>query len=297
MSEPAMELPDRAPTVPTVRAWLTEATRVLASAGVRDARVAAEWLALSALEIDRAALYARLGEALPPRAAARLDAWLQRCVAREPVAYVIGRREFWSREFVVTRAVLIPRPETEHLIEAALECFPDGHRGRRLQVCDVGTGSGCLGVTLACEWPAAVVLATDVSAAALAVARVNAQRHGVAARMHWVRTVALQGLADEGFDLLVANPPYLSWAELREAEPELEWEPRVALDGGEDGLAVIRLLVADAPRVLRPSGWFLLEVGAGQAEAVLRLVQHAGARQWFLRQDLAGWPRVVAAQW
>ncbi len=282
---------------PTVRAWLAQATQTLTTAGVREARVAAEWLVLSALEIDRAALYTRLDETLSPGVAARLHSWLRRCAAREPVAYVVGRREFWSREFVVTPAVLVPRPETEHLIEAALACFPEAQRGSPIHACDVGTGSGCLAVTLACEWPGAVVVATDVSAAALSIARLNALRHGVAERMRFVRTGACQALPSKSFDVMLANPPYLSSAELDDAEPELHWEPRVALDGGADGLAVTRLLIAEAPRVLRPGGWFIVEVGAGQAATVVGLIERTGARQCWVRPDLAGWPRVVAARW
>lgn len=297
MSELVAEAAAAVQSAASIRAWLLAAARLLHRAGVQDARVAAEWLMLAALDIDRAALYARLAEPLSPATRSQLDAWLQRCAAREPVAYVVGQREFWSRDFLVTHAVLVPRPETEHLIETALDCLPKAQRGARVNVCDVGTGCGCLAVSLACEWPGAEVMATDVSAAALAVARANARRHGVAERVRFVRTSVLEAFAPRSFDLIVSNPPYLSSAELEVAEPELSWEPRVALDGGADGLEILRALAADAQRVLRPGGWLVVEVGAAQAATVEQLVRQAGARQCFSRRDLAGWVRVVAARW
>ncbi|MCX8072770.1 MAG: peptide chain release factor N(5)-glutamine methyltransferase [Candidatus Binatia bacterium] len=281
----------------TLRQWVARATCSLHTAGVRDARVAAEWLALEALGVDRAALYVRLDDCLPPTVAARLEAWLRRCAAREPVAYVVGRREFWSREFLVTPAVLVPRPESELLIEEALRRFPRARQGTPVCAGDIGTGSGCLAVTLACEWPGATVIASDISGPALAVARANAERHGVASRVHLLAACSLQAFAAESFDLLVANPPYLSTAELEGAEPELRFEPRAALDGGRDGLAVIRDLIADAGRVLRPGGWLLMEIGGTQREAVVNLLRQAGAREWWIRHDLAGWPRLAAGRW
>ncbi|GIW43570.1 MAG: release factor glutamine methyltransferase [Candidatus Binatia bacterium] len=283
-------------SVLTLRNWLAAATALLDNVGVRDARIAAEWLAMAALGMDRAGLYARLGETLSVEAAARLSVWLDRCRAREPVAYIVGEREFWSRAFTITPAVLVPRPETEHVVEAAVDCFPEGRTGEAVRVCDVGTGSGCIAVSLACEWPRAFVLATDVSLPALRVARRNAQRHGVVDRMYFVCSHALDGLSPASLDLVVANPPYLTTEEWNRAEPELRWEPRLALDGGADGLDVVRAIVEGARRALRPGGWLILEVGATQAQRVEALLREAGMERGFVRHDLAGWPRVIAAR-
>lgn len=284
------------PSALTLRNWVAVATELLDDAGVRDARIAAEWLAMAALGITRAELYARLGEALPATARARLSAWLDRARAREPVAYVVGEREFWSRSFTVTPAVLVPRPETEHVVEAALDCFPEARAGEPVHVCDVGTGSGCIAVSLACEWPRARVLATDVSLPALEVARWNAHRHGVLNRVHVVCSSALEALQPASLDLVVANPPYLTTEEWKHAQPELRWEPRLALDGGADGLEVVRSIVAGARRVLRPGGWLILEVGATQAPEVEAWLREATMQTVFARTDLAGWPRVVGAR-
>jgi release factor glutamine methyltransferase len=281
----------------TLREWLIDASAALLRAGVSDAHVAAECLLMAALGYDRAQLFARLGATLPPELLPQLDGWLQRCLAREPLAYVLGEREFWSRTFVVSPAVLVPRPETEHLVEVALACFPEAARGATIRACDVGTGSGCLAATLAAEWPAAEVVATDVSAEALAVARENARRLGVAERVHFMLADGLGAFLPQSFDLVISNPPYLSETDWAHAEPELAYEPRVALDGGPDGLAVIRRIVAAAPRVLRRGGWLVLEMGSSQGDAVQELARQARAQHLFVQNDLAGWPRVVAARW
>ena len=236
-----------------------------------QAAIDAEVLARHVLGWDRATYLTRRGEPLAADFAGRLDRLVSRRELREPVAYITGAREFWGREFVVTSAVLIPRPETEFIVEHALRRLPD--RARGWHVADVGTGSGCLAVTLAAELPCAVVVATDSSADALAIAARNAVRHGVADRVR----LAHDSLLDHQpgpFDLIVANLPYIP----RSVEGSLmtdvrAFEPAGALYGsGEDGLDEIRALVAQAGARLSAEGTLLLEFGSGQGDAIAALI-------------------------
>jgi release factor glutamine methyltransferase len=215
------------------------------------------------------------------------------------VAYITGTREFYGRPFRVTPAVLVPRPETEGLVEEALRLVSGDGRGPAtgagLRVVDVGTGSGCLAITLALEWPAAAVTATDVSPDALAVAAENAARLG-AARIDFRRTNLLDGLPGR-FDLVVSNPPYIALADRASLPPDVrDHEPAAALYGGEDGLDVVRGLVAAAAARLAPNGYLVMEIGAGQADAVRALVERTTGLAWrHVTPDLAGIPRVVVA--
>ncbi|HEX9881107.1 MAG TPA: peptide chain release factor N(5)-glutamine methyltransferase, partial [Hyphomicrobium sp.] len=224
---------------------------------------------------------------------------LRRRCAREPVSRILGAREFYGRTFKVTPATLDPRPDSETLIEAALEIVDrEGWRTRPLRILDVGTGSGCLLVTLLAELPQASGLGGDISAAALAVAADNARAHGVLSRMQVALHDGLDGI-DGPFDLLVCNPPYIASAEIAELSPEVRaHDPRHALDGGPDGMAVYRAVMSDLPRVMS-HGWVLFEVGAGQADALSRLICDTlpGVRTplqtW---KDLGGHVRCVAAE-
>jgi len=202
------------------------------------------------------------GEArLPEEVARRWRAWVARRAAREPLAYILGEKEFWSRPFWVTPDVLIPRPETEHLIEAVLDAFPDRSGGWRF--CDVGAGSGCIAVTLACEYPHARVTATDVSEAALAMARRNARRHDVEGRVDFRQGDMFAALpAGDGlFDAIVSNPPYVAADDMAALAPELRHEPEAALTDGADGLSFLRMLVDQAADWLRPGGVLVVETG------------------------------------
>ncbi len=245
-------------------------------------------------QVSRAQLYTRFEQELTPAVAAVYESFLGRRLAHEPSAYITGRREFWGLEFLVTPAVLIPRPETEGLIEAVVRevgarTGPSG----RLRIADIGTGSGAIAVALAKALPWAEVYASDVSREALAVAAENARRQGVERRIA-VRWGHLLTPVHDYVECIVANLPYVTTAEWSRLEPELqEHEPRLALDGGEDGLDLIRELLRQAPRYLRPEGCVALEIGEGQAEALGRFVEGSlpGAA-WRGERGLAGKERV-----
>jgi release factor glutamine methyltransferase len=282
--------------------FLELAHRHLESKGIAGARLDAELLLAEVLGMSRIELYTSYDR---PLSKPEVDAYrelLRRRAAREPVAYIIGRREFWSLQFAVDRRVLIPRPETELLVESAVkvlrERVVDLSGSRRLRVADVGTGSGAVAVALATEVSELDLVATDASAAVLEVAPDNARRHGVVERIEFRQGDAC-GAFDEGerFDVIVSNPPYVADGELAELEPEIRnWEPRSALAAGHDGLDVVRRLVAEAPAYLEPDGWLLVEIGSTQADAVARLLEGESWRSLAISRDLAGNQRVVAAR-
>lgn len=259
------------------------------SASSETPRLDAELLLAHALGWGRARLIA---EGRQPLALGQLGGYRQlvaRRAALEPVAYIVGHREFYGLDFAVDRRVLVPRPETELLVELALAFA--GQTFERFRIVDVGTGSGCIAVALAVHLPEARVVAVDISPAALQVARRNVERHGVAERVRLAEGDLLAPL-DEPVDLLVSNPPYTIVSEIDEGVRR--HEPGGALDGGPDGLAVYRRLLAQAPAKLRPGGSLLLEIGATQADAVTELArQHFPKASIRLYRDLAGLDRVV----
>jgi release factor glutamine methyltransferase len=261
----------------------------LAAAGVAEPRADAEVLVAHVLGRSRAGVVAAARERLPDAAAAALAALCARRVAREPVHYLVGEREFWSLPLAVDARVLIPRPETELVVETARRVAPGARR-----VLDVGVGSGAIAAALARELPAARVWASDVDGGALAVARANLARHAPAVEL--VQGDLLAAFAPGTLDLIVSNPPYVAEAELSGLAPEVrEYEPRRALAGGPDGLAVLRRLVAQAPATLVTGGWLVVEMGAGQAAAVRALLGADGryGAPGTVR-DPAGWERVLA---
>ena len=273
------------------------AARRLEGSGLaaEDARIDVAVLARAILGWDAARWLIDQRTEAPADFAARLDAWVARRAGHEPVAYIVGEREFFGRPFLVTPAVLIPRPETEVVVTSALERLDEIAHPAPLVV-DVGTGSGCLAVTLAAERPAVRVVATDVSAAALAVARENARRLGVSSRVTFREGSLLSGL-DERPDLIISNPPYIRETDRATLPADVvEYEPGVALFAGSDGLDVIRALVDAASRRLASGGRLIFEIGADQSEAVGRLVDgtaHLETRA--VVADLAARPRVVVA--
>lgn len=279
-----------------LRAVVQQARARLIAAGVEagEAGLDAELLTRQALGWDRATLVARLGDEPPAGLEAALVPLLERRVRREPMAYILGVQEFWGRDFRVGPGVLIPRPETELLIEAALEWARARAPSAPPVVVDVGTGSGCLAITLALELAGAVVHATDISPAALAVAEDNARRFGATVRFH---RGPLFAAVPPPVDLLVSNPPYVTRAAYASLPPEVRaYEPELALVGGEDGLDVIRQVLVAAGRGLRPGGWLLLEIGYDQAEAVARLAAEVpGLELLRIAADLQGIPRAVVA--
>ena len=287
----------------TREAYLAARDR-LRAAGIDDANFEAELLLRHALGLSRAALLTRLAEAhdVDDAGVAAFEALLTRRLSREPSAYILGRREFYHFDLEVTPAVLIPRPETETVVEEAIRMArrlrADATRAsdEGLVIADIGTGSGAIALTLARALPHATVFATDVSTEALDVAQRNAKRHALE-RIVFLHGDLLAPLS-ERIDVLVANLPYVTTSDLAAAQPEVrDYEPPQALHGGEDGLDLIRRLLAEAHANLRQGGVLVLEIGAGQAEAASAAAQAAfpGA-QVSLVEDLAGWPRVLIVQ-
>jgi release factor glutamine methyltransferase len=275
----------------TVGAALASAIARLCAAGVAEPEADAQVLLAHALATTRAGVIAAARDPLGPAAAVRLESLLSRRATREPVAYVVGVREFWSLALAVDRRVLIPRQETELLVETALRRAAHARR-----VLDVGTGSGAVAAALARELPRATVWASDCSLGALAVARGNCAR--LAPGVGLLAGDLLAPVRGRRIDLVVSNPPYVSEPALAAVAPEVrEFEPREALAAGVDGLAVLRRLVADAARVLVPGGWLLVEIGAGQATMVQSLFEATGCyMETVIEHDHAGIPRVVGAR-
>jgi release factor glutamine methyltransferase len=272
----------------TLKAVLEEAAAKLAP--VATARRDAELLLLRAVGRDRTWLLAHGDAELTTGQRAQFDAWIARRARQEPIQYILGETEFYGLTMRVTPDVLIPRPETEHLVEAALSKVS---RNAAVRICDVGTGSGAIAVALAHALPQAEGTAVDCSAAALAMARQNAEFHGIADRMRFVESDLLSAVADERFDVVVSNPPYV--AENEYLEPQVrDWEPHTALFAGPTGLEVYERLIPEAWQVLVPRGWLFLEIGHGQQAALADLL-----RQWHevsFVKDLQGIPRVAIAR-
>ncbi|WP_287597999.1 peptide chain release factor N(5)-glutamine methyltransferase [Thermomonas sp.] len=265
------------------------ATRLLARArDVIDPADAALLLA-HALGKPRSWLFAHADDLLGEADAARFDALLARRVAGEPVAYLTGSRGFWTLDLAVTPATLVPRPETELLVELALARLP---AVAPVRVADLGTGSGAVALALAKERPRAHVVATDASPEALEVARGNAVRNGIG-NVAFRCGSWLQPLDGEGFDLIASNPPYIADGDPHLSQGDLRFEPAMALSCGADGLDAIRIIVRHAPACLRPDGWLLLEHGWDQGEAVRALLAEAGFVDAATERDLEGRDRVT----
>ena len=288
-------------SAPSLAAAVARAREKLVHAGLSAEEAArdAALLARFALDWTAAEWLVRRDERAPAGFADRLASLVSRRAAREPIAYLTGEREFYGRRFAVTRDVLIPRPETELVVEQALRGLarpPAPESGGRPLVADVGTGSGCLAVTLALECPLARVLATDVSAAALEVAKANAERLGALGRVEF-RHGAYLGGAMGPFDLIVANLPYVPESDRASLPREvIGYEPEGALFGGADGLDVVRQLVPLAARSLASAGWLVFEIGRGQEARVRSLIGGSALAIDHVTPDLQGIPRVVVAK-
>ena len=252
----------------------------------------AELLLAQALGVSRARLRSHPEEMPPRQAARRFLELIERRGRGEPIAYLIGRKEFWTLELDVGPAVLVPRPETELLVERALALYPRPHA----RVADLGTGSGAVALALASARPGWQVTATDISAAALTVARANAARLGLT-RVELLQGDWLGGLADRSFNLLLSNPPYIAPDDPALAQPELMHEPRLALVAAQDGFAALRAIIGAAPAHLEPGGWLLLEHGATQSAALAGELVARGFAQVRSHRDLAGRERVTEGQW
>jgi release factor glutamine methyltransferase len=281
----------------TIADALREAATALRVAGVGEARREAGSLLSHATGQDRTHIITHADESLTPEQLSALRASVARRAAGEPLQYITGRQEFYGLEFEVTTDVLIPRPETELLVETALEVLKDAASPL---LCDVGTGSGCIAVALLHARTDARALALDISPDALRVAERNARRNGVAERMLALASDCLGALgaqeyADLRFDLVASNPPYVAERDLAGLQREVrEHEPRVALTPGGDGLSVIRRLLNEAPRFLKPGGHLILEIGFNQHEQVAALIDPRVWQLLDIHKDLQGIPRTVA---
>ena len=271
---------------------LKEATQILDSAGVPEARREAGSLLSFILRKDRTFLISHAEDPIDDKSISSYREVVERRASGEPLQYITGVQDFFGREFRVTPDVLIPRPETELLVEAALELSGSS-------LCDVGTGSGCIAVTLLCELPDTRAVAIDKSPAALEIARLNARAHAVSDRATFVMSDCFDALdpSQFQFDLIASNPPYVSEAIVAGLQREVrDHEPMIALSPGPDGLSMIRRLLHDAPSFLKKNGHLIMEIGFDQGEAVKRLVNDAAWRLVDVRPDLQGIPRIVILQ-
>jgi release factor glutamine methyltransferase len=281
-------------------ATLSEALRVSAqefkAAGIEAPDADARALLGHALRLSRAQLVSQSERMFDERELHAVSALVARRLKREPVARILGVKEFWSLPLAVTADVLVPRPDTETVVEAALDAVTrDGSHAEKLGVLDIGTGSGALLLALLSELPNAIGVGTDISAAALVVARGNAERNGLAGRCTFVACHIAAGI-DGPFDLVVANPPYVASGEIATLEPDVrDYDPAVALDGGTDGLDFYRAIAGEASRLLTPGGRLVVELGIGQDAAVGALFTKAGLSVGAVRNDLAGIPRALSA--
>jgi release factor glutamine methyltransferase len=262
----------------------------LAEKGITNARLEAEWLLCAALDLDRIGLYLNFDKPLTDSELAAYRSLVARRANREPLQYILGSQDFYGLDFAVTPAVLIPRHDTEVLVAEALK-----RAAADCRILDIGLGSGCIAVALAANLPGAAVCGVENSAAALAVARENADRHGV--RLQFFAGSLFEPLPSERFDVIVSNPPYIPSGDLAGLDPEVrDFEPRAALDGGTDGLDFYRLLIPAAVDHLQPGGWLLVEVGIDQAAAVKDIFAVNGFSAIFTARDPGEIERVVGGR-
>jgi len=281
-------------------ASLSEALQLVAqmfrAAGIEDADVDARVLAGHALHLDRARLISQSDRVLEAREVNAISGLAARRLKREPVSRILGRKEFWSLALAVTPDVLVPRPETETVVEGALDfVVRGGLRMEKLRILDIGTGSGALLVALLNELPNATGIGTDISRAALEAARINVTQFGFESRCSLIACDMANDVQGH-FDLVVSNPPYIARGDIASLAPEVrDYDPILALDGGDDGLAAYRSISADAKRLLAQGGRLFVELGAGQEPSVRKLFTNAGLAVGVARNDLAGTPRVLGA--
>ena len=278
----------------TVLDILQKTTDFFSGKGVESARLNAELIVGHALGLKRMQLYLQFERLLTEPELERIRPLVRRRGQREPLAYVLGTAEFCGLTLKADRRALVPRPETERLVELLQErCTPDPAR-----VLDLGTGSGCIALALASAWPGAEVVAVDASEEALALARENGEATGLAARVQWLKSDWFSAVpVDARFDLIVSNPPYLTAEETAAAEPEVRtYEPAAALTAAESGMADLRKIIAEAPRFLAPGGWLAMETGIAQHAELLADLAKAGLRDGESVKDLAERDRFVFAR-
>jgi release factor glutamine methyltransferase len=275
---------------------LLSAAKRLTEENVPSPRMNAELLLMFTLGCDRAYLYAHPERDLTSDENTRYDAALSERARGVPAQYITGHQEFWGMDFIVAPAVLIPRPETEHLVETVLSCVgPMALSTGPFRLIDVGTGSGCVAVALAKELPRMEIYATDISDAALEIASANAARHQVQSRIHFHHADLLAGFDDNFFDFIVSNPPYVGELEADQVQVEVrKFEPRSAVFAGPTGTEVIARLIPQAHAALRPGGWLTMEISGTIVERTRQLL--TGWEEIRIENDLQGIPRVAAAR-
>jgi release factor glutamine methyltransferase len=288
---------DAAPQPPTIAATLNRAASRLRAAGIANDLLDAQTLLAEAIGRDRTYLIVNFNQELAPDALEKYEALIERRAAGEPLQYITGRQEFYGLEFEVTPAVLIPRPETELIVEETLRLAHRSDNARPL-VIDVGTGSGCIAVALARELEGARVIAVDISPAALEIARRNAARYDLGSKIEFVVGDLLSAVSSETrADFIVSNPPYVAAREMPGLQREVrEWEPRAALTDEADGLSFYRRLLNEAPAYLKAGGHLLCELGYGQAASVQSLMDASAWAEWRVLDDLQGIPRTAVVR-
>ncbi len=286
-----------AQTVWTILGLIRWAEERFRKEGIATPRLDAEILLAESLRTDRVGLYTHFDQPLKRDELARFKTLLLRRLRREPVAYILGRKEFWSLPFKVSRQVLIPRPETEILVSEALKILfqtnPDIGR-----IWEIGTGSGAISVALAKENPDARITATDISPEALSLAEHNALQNGVGRRIRFLQGDLFQPVQGERFEIILTNPPYIARGQFPSLMPEVrDFEPHTALDGGADGLDFFRRVLPEMGNFLEPGGWFLAEIGLGQTESILTMAEkNPDFHSFRFAKDLAGIDRVFLAR-
>jgi len=279
--------------MPVLRTVIQDTHQKLEAAGIPDARLEAEVLVMNVMRMARQSVFAEQDTEVSGQQQSALDAFLERRYLREPLAYILGQREFYGITVILTPAVLIPRPETEGLVEHALFMAMMGMESQELTIADVGTGSGAIAINLAIHLPAAKIFAVDVDDAVLDVAAYNVRAHGVGERV----SLAIGDLLDavpEPIDLIVANLPYIPTDRIPTLQPEVQQEPALALDGGPDGLDLIRRLLTQAEEKLKDTGIILLEMDPDQIPIIQELVfKHFPEGSTSVEKDLAGMDRIL----
>ncbi len=289
----------------TAKAWciktlLETATQFLEKKGIENPRLNAEVLLAFQLGVKRISLYLNFDQPLTEDEISGYRSLIRRRLKHEPLQYITGIQEFWSLPFRVSPQVLIPRPETEILVEQVIHLTKASNGKSRLRILDLGTGSGIIAIAVAKEMPEAFVVSTDISGEALTLARTNALKHGLKDRILFLQGDLLEPFATgmAPFDLIVSNPPYVRSQEIQGLSPEVaDYEPRLALDGGKDGMDYLKRIIARAPRYLRPGGWLLLEMSPNQIEpAIAGVLETTVYQDVKTVEDYSHLKRVVVAQ-
>ena len=281
----------------TVLEAIQKSADFLAKRGVESARLQTELLLAHLLKMPRMSLYLNFERVLTTAETDALRDSILRRSRREPLQHIIGSTSFCGHEIAVNRHALVPRPETELLAEEGWKFLMTGEHGAALRALDFGTGTGCLAIALAAKCPNAKIIATDISADALALAGENAARNNVVERIEFMRADGLAAVSGNQFDLIISNPPYIPTAEIETLQPEVrDFDPRAALDGGADGLDFYRMFAAQAKSHLKPSGRIMLELGDGQADAIRRLFED---EKWIVegvKEDYSQRARILIAR-